>query len=559
MILEEGQELQEGKYVIEEVLGQGGFSIAYRALHVLLNHQVVIKIPFNKYIDIFNEEKKILAKLSEDPHLNIAKARDYFIERSTPCLVMDFIPGHNLYDFVIERKPLSETEAIEYIRQIGNVLSEVHQQGIVHRDVKPHNIIRRVNNRVVLIDFGIAKKIGNYSQSETSNSVDKTEIDNRNNQRNEYTENFAPYEQIEGKKDREPTVDVYSIAATLYYLVTGQPPTSSYAREVLMRRLIPPQEHTKKISNELNKAITKGLELKAENRPKSMQDWLQLLPTSSTQTERQRFFLSRSRITPTVEFSDDYKSLDKLLFEKKWREADQETKALILKLSNRETEGWLRLEDIKQIPCRDLRTIDQLWMQYSNERFGFSIQKRLWEKVCENIEANDRIWNRFREIVGWKRVFNISHFYFKKGYFPTIMQPEKGILIGKGAKAALSILQKDHSLQRRVTAEAVRDQKLIERGKYQNFQNQANTWQQRVELAMARGDEKLAQEALERKEDYIEKVNLIQPSLDKAIEEAKSARRKLRNLEKKYDYVTLGSLDWEIHSLSSRLEECDII
>ncbi len=81
------------------------------------------------------------------------------MEGQTPCLVMDFIPGESLYELVKNRGVLSEAEAVECIRQIGEALVEVHNEGVVHRDVNPKNIIRRRNGRAVLIDFGIAKKI----------------------------------------------------------------------------------------------------------------------------------------------------------------------------------------------------------------------------------------------------------------------------------------------------------------------------------------------------------------------------------------------------------------
>ena len=242
MILAEGQRLQQGKYVIQKLLGRGGFGTTYKALQVQLNHQVVIKIPFDQYVDLFNEEKEILAKLSEDPHPNIVRARDFFMEGQTPCLVMDFISGESLYELIKKRGVLPEVVALECICQIGEALVEVHKKGIVHRDVNPKNIIRQRNGKTILIDFGIATKIVSSSQSKTSNSVEEKEIETHENQSKEFTEQFSPYEQIIGKGDQKCTVDVYSLAATLYYAITGKYPAISRDRKIYNIELIPPKK-----------------------------------------------------------------------------------------------------------------------------------------------------------------------------------------------------------------------------------------------------------------------------------------------------------------------------
>jgi serine/threonine protein kinase len=128
-----GQRLQGGKYVIGKVLGQGGFGITYKALHVELNRQVVIKTPidtlsrdpeYDKYIERFIQEGQILVRLSEDPHPHIVGVIDKFQEGSTHCLVMDFVLGENLFEAVKRRGALPEAEIVPCIRQIGEALGE---------------------------------------------------------------------------------------------------------------------------------------------------------------------------------------------------------------------------------------------------------------------------------------------------------------------------------------------------------------------------------------------------------------------------------------------------
>ncbi|MFS0513475.1 serine/threonine protein kinase [Nostoc sp. UIC 10607] len=265
-----GQQLQGGKYVIETVLGRGGFGITYKALHVELNQTVVIKTPneylshdpeYEKYIERFTQEGRTLARLSEDPHPHIVGVIDLFEEGATHCLVMDFVEGENLFEAVRLKGALPEAEILPCIRQIGEALSVVHQAGLVHRDAHPGNIMVRKNGKAVLIDFGIAKQV-------VPSTISSTNKDGH--------EAFAPYEQ-KVRGSRKPTVDVYCLAATLYYAVTGKRPTTSLARKLDNASLTSPKQFNPKISDQLNKAILKGMALEAEDRPQSMQAWLAML------------------------------------------------------------------------------------------------------------------------------------------------------------------------------------------------------------------------------------------------------------------------------------------
>ncbi|WP_414570553.1 serine/threonine protein kinase [Nostoc sp. CCY 9925] len=265
-----GQQLQGGKYVIKKVLGQGGFGITYKALHVELNQTVVIKTPneylshdpeYEKYIERFIQEGRILARLSKDRHPHIVGVIDLFREGATHCLVMDFVEGENLFEAVKRRGALPEAEILLCIRQIGEALSVVHQAGLVHRDAHPGNIMVRRNGKAVLIDFGIAKEL--LPKTLSSKGIAGNE-------------GFAPYEQM-SRGSREPTVDIYCLAATLYYVVTGQPPTTSLARKLHNTPLIPPKQINPSISDRLNKAVFKGMALEAKDRPQSMQAWLAML------------------------------------------------------------------------------------------------------------------------------------------------------------------------------------------------------------------------------------------------------------------------------------------
>lgn len=276
-----GKKLQNGKYIIQQVLGQGGFGITYQALQVNLNRSVVIKTPnkylqndpeYDKYIEKFIAEGQLLARLSKDSHPHIVGVIELFQESNIYCLVMEFISGENLFQIVKHKGALPEAEIISYIRQIGEALIKVHEAGLVHRDAHPGNIMIKDNGKAVLIDFGIAKQIIPATQSSTDKSAH---------------ERFAPYEQ-RYKGSRDPRVDIYCLAASLYYGVTGQSPINSLARKLDDELLIAPQEIIVNISNELNEAILKGMALEAKDRPESMQIWLEMLNYNfSTQNAEQ--------------------------------------------------------------------------------------------------------------------------------------------------------------------------------------------------------------------------------------------------------------------------------
>lgn len=99
----------------------------------------------------------------------------------------------------------------------------------------------------------------------------------------------------------------------------------------------------------------------------------------------------------------DYTRLRDLLAAGKWEEADEETAMVMLKAADREKQGWLGDDDIKKFPCADLRTIDQLWVKYSNGHFGFSVQKRIYQSLGGTKKFDREIWEAFGDRVGWRK------------------------------------------------------------------------------------------------------------------------------------------------------------
>ena len=202
----------------------------------------------------------MLERFSAKPHPHIVCIRNFFQEEDNYCLVMDFVDGETLFEVVRRRGRIPEKEAVKYIKQIGSALGDLHKVGAVHRDAHPGNIMIE-DGKAILIDFGIAKDLTPNTQTSSGN------VGNRG---------FAPYEQLV-KGSREPNVDVYCLAATFYFILTGQRPTNSLDRKLNNTRLIPPREIIPSVSKEFDRAIFKGMALEAEDRTQNMKKWLKIL------------------------------------------------------------------------------------------------------------------------------------------------------------------------------------------------------------------------------------------------------------------------------------------
>ncbi|MBD2523443.1 serine/threonine-protein kinase [Nostoc sp. FACHB-133] len=271
MVWNAGKSLFGGRYIIESQLGEGGIGITYLArnqrnqLRVIktlkeeiLNHPAWI-LHRNKLRQDFRDEAVRLA-VCHHPH--IVEIETIFDDGNLPCMVMEYIEGEDLGQYLKRVGVLSEAEALLYIRQIGDALTLIHSKGLLHRDLKPRNIMIRIDkSEAVLIDFGIAREfIPNVIQRHTVYR----------------TPGFAPPEQYESEAPRGEYIDIYALAATLYNLLTGVIPTSADDRRHNIN-LEPPQYFNPNISNRVNQAIMCGMDLESTYRPQSVQEWLDLL------------------------------------------------------------------------------------------------------------------------------------------------------------------------------------------------------------------------------------------------------------------------------------------
>ncbi|MBU0705430.1 MAG: serine/threonine protein kinase [Chloroflexi bacterium] len=269
-------EMLQDRYRILSLLGQGGMGAVYRAWDVRLNVPMALKemIPqpdlapdtLAQLREQFQQEAQILARLN---HPYLVRVGDFFQERGNVYLAMDFVEGENLAQRIEREKALPEAQVLEWAGQLLDALAYCHSQGIVHRDVKPHNVIIRPDGRVVLVDFGLVK------MWDPSDPRTKTAM------RGMGTPEYAPPEQYDtwmGYTDARS--DIYGLGATIYHALTGQAPPTATARMSDPERFLPLRQAMPAVSKRTDAAVAKSLELTRSQRWQSAAEMAQGLGLS---------------------------------------------------------------------------------------------------------------------------------------------------------------------------------------------------------------------------------------------------------------------------------------
>ena len=271
--LEPGTRLHDGRYLIVDVLGQGGFGITYRAMDARRGGYVAIKefypqgsvsrnangniVPNKASVQDFERGKLGFSsearKLSKFRHPCIVQALDVFVERNTAYLVMEYLHGETLENRIVRGKLLSEYEARSLLLQLLAALEEIHGLGVLHRDIKPANIVL-TDDRPELIDFGTAVK---FIKGQTMNVSHRL-----------LTPAYAPLEQYATSAKLGPWTDLYALGATFYEAVTGVQPPSALER-ASGARLRPIREINPMIREPFAKALEKALDQRVDARPNS--------------------------------------------------------------------------------------------------------------------------------------------------------------------------------------------------------------------------------------------------------------------------------------------------
>jgi serine/threonine protein kinase len=402
-----GKNLQlKGLYEAIALIGQGGMGRTFRARDLgRLGQPCAIKqfLPqfrepklIEKAIALFESEAAQLKVLGSHPQ--IPELIAYFEEDGCLYLVQELIEGENLYNELQRKGIFKESQINQLLENILPVLQFIHDRQVVHRDIKPDNIIRRSSltplspdgrgsggeGDLVLVDFGAAKSFTIDTANRTGTLIGSAEY-------------VAP-EQARGKAF--PQSDLYSLGVTCIHLLTGLSPFDLYddARDCWIWR----ENLQIPISSRLEIVLDRLLERAIANRYRSaaeVLDDLQGLTISSNINSKLE-----------VSYTPQIKELIEALNLGQWQEGDRITNEIVLGLVNKERIAQLNSDDVDRISCEIWIAIDRAWMQSSNNRFGWSAQQQIWQSLGGKlIYAEDNYWEfakiyeQFADRIGWRK------------------------------------------------------------------------------------------------------------------------------------------------------------
>ena len=272
-------EVLRNRYKIRRVIGQGGMGCIYLADDIRLEgRQCALKeVEHDKTLppdllkqarEQFLREATVLARLD---HPNLPKVSDFFSIGGCDYLVMDYVPGNDLREIMQETRRkggfLSEEEVLGWANQLADALHYLHSQKppILHRDIKPGNLKIMPSGLLKLVDFGLVKILA-------SEEVTITVLQGRG------TALYTPLEQYGGDSGHtDARSDVYSLGATLYHLLTNQPPQEARERFLHPESLPAPRTLNPDISPHTEQAILWAMNLHPDERPQSVEDFRQAL------------------------------------------------------------------------------------------------------------------------------------------------------------------------------------------------------------------------------------------------------------------------------------------
>ena len=281
-----------GRYTIEKVLGQGGFGITYLGIDELHEKKVAIKEFFpqgivtrtieyedavtvtfvgekdnyNKGKEKFLKEARIMARFSKDE--GIVKAQDFFEINNTAYIVMEYLEGITLKQYLRENERIEPEELLELFVPLIESLDEIHSQGLIHRDISPDNIMVLLGGKIKLMDFGAARDYTDFGEKSLSLILKP---------------GYAPPEQYQTHGVQGPWTDIYALCATMYKCLTGENPPDAIER-VMDDNLKEISQFGIPVSKKMEETIIKGMSISSKNRYRNIEEFCEDLYALSEET-----------------------------------------------------------------------------------------------------------------------------------------------------------------------------------------------------------------------------------------------------------------------------------
>jgi serine/threonine protein kinase len=266
-----------GKYELLERIAEGGMGTVYKgrnretgdivAVKVVAAHMAGNEVLLKRFEQEYNAARQL-------DHPNIVKALDYGDTGSSPYLVMEYVDGLSLGQKIDREGRMPEKEAIRLIAQVAQGLYRAHKDKLIHRDVKPDNIMVTADGQAKLTDLGLVKEV-------------EADLNLTRTGRGLGTPHFMAPEQFKNAKNVDPRCDIYSLGATLYMMVTGEMPFKSsgpldaYMKKI-ENKITPPREVVPAISERTDWAIRRAMSADPDQRPSSCREFVEDLTGRST-------------------------------------------------------------------------------------------------------------------------------------------------------------------------------------------------------------------------------------------------------------------------------------
>ncbi|NEP82022.1 MAG: protein kinase, partial [Okeania sp. SIO3B3] len=422
------------RYQIISELGKGSFGTTYLAtdLEHPNHHQCVVKqlTPsdqrpkvFQVAKKLFEKEAKTLQKLGK--HNQVPTFFDYFEEGGQFYLVQEFIEGNDLAKEIYFQGKLTENETVQLLTEILEVLKYIHQQNVIHRDLKLQNIMRRKSDgKIVLIDFGAVKEIKVLTVTSGGHATTTIAVG---------TTGYMPSEQAAGKP--KFCSDIYAVGTIGIEVLTGmrvnQFPENLSTGEILWKDQV-------NVSNNLGRILDKMVAEYWKNRYQTVDEVMGELRNIVKPTPSKKRLLIPSGIIAfgiaalgivalggvasvifasmlskgVIEAGEGqdveamYNRFNAFAEAGQWRKADRQNWQLINQIGDRDGDySYISESEVEQFSCPDLQRINQIWTQRSKGKFGYTAQLQVIDENGDTLEAfreDVGAWRRFAIAVGWK-------------------------------------------------------------------------------------------------------------------------------------------------------------